>query len=123
MGLNGLYDLPTLIRESGEKHAHLLTEYEAFTRAAFGEDEIIWQHVSPISIKDWAQEWGRSDGTVVLVQSQEDSLVPYWQLVKQLKAHESSKLAGMKVFQLPATANITNCGKPAFVWLKSLLKL
>lgn len=84
VGLNGLYDMPTLIRSPGEKHLHLQALYEDFTKRAFGDDESVWMDISPVYVKDWSQaEWvldRKEPRQVFLVQSKEDTLVPYWQL-------------------------------------------
>ena len=84
VGLNGLYDMPTLIHSPGEKHQHLQALYEDFTRRAFGNEESVWKNISPVFVEDWRQgEWvleGKKARQVFLVQSKEDSLVPYWQL-------------------------------------------
>jgi predicted esterase len=101
VGLNGLYDMPTLIREPGEKHAHLQGVYETFTRLAFGDDESVWQEISPVSVGDWKSEW--AEGTkVVLVQSKEDSLVPYRQLVDMRDALERSKGSDLALSEMDA---------------------
>ena len=105
VGLDGLYDLPGLIKDPGEKHARWILEYEAFTRFAFGDDEQTWYDVSPISVKDWVGEWGRSDGKVVLVQSKDDTLVPYRQLEGMYQALKPSMAAGLDVFELPASGD------------------
>jgi acetyl esterase/lipase len=105
IGLDGLYDLPGLIKDPGEKHARWIPEYEAFTRFAFGDDERTWYDVSPISVKDWVAEWGRNDGKVVLVQSKDDTLVPYRQLEGMYQALKPSIAAGLDVFELPASGD------------------
>lgn len=105
IGLDGLYDLPGLIKDPGEKHARWIPEYEAFTRFAFGDDEQTWYDVSPISVKDWVGEWGRNDGKVVLVQSKDDTLVPYRQLKGMYHALKPSIAAGLDVFELPASGD------------------
>jgi len=102
VGLNGLYDLPTLIRDPGEKYAQLIPVYAEFTRGAFGEDEKVWREVSPVSVKDWVKEWGRPDGNPVLVQSKEDTLVPYRQLEDIMMALKES---GVKVVEMGAAGD------------------
>jgi acetyl esterase/lipase len=101
VGLNGLYDMPTLIREPGEKHAHLGSLYETFTRLAFGDDEKVWSEISPISVEDWASEWVEGK-KIFLVQSKEDSLVPYRQTADMKEALESSKASGCASSELEA---------------------
>ena len=103
VGLNGLYDLPELINDPGEKHASLIPIYEEFTRGAFGDDEKVWHDVSPISVRDWVKEWETNKGKVVLVQSKEDTLVPYRQLEDMWKVLEPSKSAGLDLSELPAS--------------------
>lgn len=101
VGLNGLYDMPTLIREPGEEHAKLQAAYEEFTRLAFGDDEKVWAAISPISVSDWKEEW--VEGTkVVFVQSKEDSLVPYWQTADLMKAVLGAKGEGLEVEEMEA---------------------
>lgn len=60
MGLNGLYDMPTLIADPGERHAAFKPTYESFTRLAFGDDEKddenAWSEISPVSVSDWKSE-------------------------------------------------------------------
>jgi hypothetical protein len=101
VGLNGLYDMPTLIREPGEKHASLQSLYEAFTRLAFGDDEKVWSEISPISVGDWGKEWVEGK-KVFLVQSKEDSLVPYRQTADMREALERSKASGCALVELEA---------------------
>lgn len=105
IGLDGLYDLPGLIKDPGEKHARWIPEYEAFTRDAFGDDEETWRQVSPIYVKDWVGEWGRSTGMVVLVQSHDDTLVPYRQLAGFHETLKPAMAAGVDVIELPATCD------------------
>ena len=90
--MNGLYDLPNLVRNPGAKHAQWKQEYGDFIRAAFGDDEIVWKEVSPISVQNWVEEWGRKDGRIILVQSKEDSLVPYWQTENMREALKQSNI-------------------------------
>lgn len=104
IGLNGLYDMPKLIREPGEKHAGLKSVYEAFTRLAFGDDEKVWQTISPISVGDWKAEW-EDASKVVLVQSKEDSLVPYWQLEDMQKKLLGSKAEAVEIRELEASGD------------------
>ncbi|KAK5051007.1 hypothetical protein LTR84_003566 [Exophiala bonariae] len=105
IGLDGLYDLPGLIEDPGEKHSRWIPEYEAFTRDAFGDDKETWFDVSPVSVKDWVREWGRNDGMVVLVQSHDDTLVPYRQLTGFHESLKPAMDAGLEVFELPATGD------------------
>lgn len=105
IGLDGIYDLPGLVKDPGEKHARWIPEYEAFTREAFGDDEKTWLEVSPISVKDWVGEWGRNDGKVVLVQSHDDTLVPYRQLEGMRAALKPAVAAGVDVFELSASGD------------------
>lgn len=79
VGLNGLYDLPGLVRDPGPAHARVQPVYADFTRRAFGEDEAGWGAASPaVFLREGGKEW-REARRVVLVQSREDSLVPYRQ--------------------------------------------
>lgn len=105
IGLDGIYDLPGLIRDPGGKHARWIPEYEAFTREAFGDDEKAWFEVSPVYVKDWVGEWGRNDGKVALVQSRDDTLVPYRQLEGMREALKPAVAAGVDVFELSASGD------------------
>ena len=105
VGLNGLYDLPTLIRDAGEKHARWSKIYEEFIRSAFGDEEKVWYDASPIAVQDWVSEWGRKDGKVVLVQSKEDSLVPYRQLQDFLSAWRNAQVQGVDVVEVAASGD------------------
>lgn len=101
VGLNGLYDLPDLITSPGDKHAPLVPVYEAFTRLAFGNNDMDWYRVSPRSVQDWSTEW--SEGVeAVLVQSKEDSLVPYKQTTDMLENLFQSKSVGLTLRELEA---------------------
>jgi hypothetical protein len=57
--------------------------------------------MSPISVNDWKSEW-KEASKVVLVQSKEDSLVPYWQLVDMQKKILESKAEAVEVKELEA---------------------
>ncbi|TVY80600.1 Kynurenine formamidase [Lachnellula suecica] len=104
VGLNGLYDMPTLIHEPGDKHAGLKAVYEAFTRLAFGDDEEVWNKISPISVNRWKEEWEEAI-RIVFVQSHEDNLVPYWQLVDMRKKLMASKADAVEVKELEASGD------------------
>lgn len=91
VGFNGLYDLAGFITAPAAGYEHLRDAYEQFTMGAFGDGEGSWRRVCPVTCGGaWPGEWtgGRSgkDGEtgrrklVVLVQSREDTLVPYQQL-------------------------------------------
>ncbi|EFY90534.1 hypothetical protein MAC_03528 [Metarhizium acridum CQMa 102] len=78
LGLNGLYDMPKMVADPGDGYGQYREIYEQFTRSAFGDDERVWRAISPVYIEDWAREW--PDGKhVLLVQSREDTLVPFSQ--------------------------------------------
>ena len=104
IGLNGLYDMPALINSPGRKHEHLKAVYELFTRLAFGDDEIVWQEISPISVSDWKEEWAEGR-KVVLVQSKEDSLVPYAQMADLKLSLDRSKGEGLEVIEMVAVGD------------------
>jgi acetyl esterase/lipase len=104
IGLNGLYDMPKLIREPGEKHLHLKAAYEGFTRLAFGDDEKVWGAMSPISVGHWKNEWVEGE-KVVFVQSHEDTLVPYWQTKDMQEKFISSKSEALVVEELGANGD------------------
>jgi acetyl esterase/lipase len=101
LGLNGLYDMPSLINLPGEKHAHLKALYEVFTRLAFSDDKTVWQDISPVFVNDWKEEW-KEGKKVVLVQSKEDSLVPYAQTEDMKRSLEKSRGEGLEVSEMEA---------------------
>jgi acetyl esterase/lipase len=109
IGLNGLYDMPSLIHEPGGKHKELVPVYTAFTKLAFGDDEKQWQRISPVSVDDWATEWSPGK-EVILAQSLEDSLVPYSQTEEMLSNFNASKSGSLKVREVPFT------GDHNFLW-------
>ncbi|TWU77669.1 hypothetical protein ED733_008188 [Metarhizium rileyi] len=84
LGLNGIYDIPNLVADPGHGYSQHCEAYEEFTRSAFGADRHVWREASPVYVEDWAEEWpeGRH---VMLVQSHEDTLVPFSQ-AEALKA-------------------------------------
>ena len=79
VGLNGLYDLEGFVANPPASHADLAEGYEEFTRGAFGPDRAVWRAACPATAQGWVPEWKRGR-KVVLVQSREDTLVPYEQL-------------------------------------------
>ena len=101
VGLNGIYDMPNLIKNPKEKHKELSPLYEAFTRLAFGDNEKEWHDFSPIAVGDWASEWSER-AKAFLVQSHEDTLVPYNQLEGMQKQLQKSKGAGLEDIELEA---------------------
>jgi len=101
VGLNGLYDMPALIHEPGEKHKALVPVYTAFTKMAFGDDEKDWYTISPVSVVNWATEWTQAN-QVILAQSLDDSLVPYSQTEKMLSSLNASKPNTLKLRVVPA---------------------
>lgn len=107
IGLNGLYDLPGLVHNPGEKHARWSDIYAEFTTGAFGADETVWRQVSPFYVRDWVVEWGRADAKVVLVQSREDTLVPYRQLEGMMTTLEAEKAKGLEVLEMAASGDHT----------------
>ncbi|QDS71254.1 hypothetical protein FKW77_000535 [Venturia effusa] len=107
VGLNGLYDMPKLIKSPGEKHEKLAPIYTAFMRLAFGADEKVWHDVCPSAVDNWAQEW--EEGTeIILAQSLEDSLVPYFQTEDMLNRLNASKSGQLAVREVLATGD-HNC--------------
>ncbi|KAK0634492.1 Alpha/Beta hydrolase protein [Bombardia bombarda] len=85
VGLNGLYDLAGFIASPPAKYAHLREAYAEFTRGAFGDDESVWKAACPATAESWPDEW-KEGKRVVLVESREDSLVPYDQL-EEMRAY------------------------------------
>jgi hypothetical protein len=71
-----MYDMPSMVTNPGDGYDQYCGIYEEFTRSAFGDDEGVWKAISPAYVEDWAGEWpaGRH---VLLVQSREDTLVPF----------------------------------------------
>ncbi|KAL1836699.1 hypothetical protein VTJ49DRAFT_4758 [Mycothermus thermophilus] len=108
IGFEGLYDLAGFIASPPEHYAWLREGYREFVSGAFGDDETVWRAVCPAReggweigseagefVKGWVREWVGDDGgqsregegrmkKVVLVQSWEDSLVP-WQQVEVMR--------------------------------------
>jgi acetyl esterase/lipase len=94
VGFNGLYDLAGFIRAPPEGYGHLREGYREFVEGAFGGDEKVWGAVCPATAEGgWVREWvgdgdegeGKKKGVVVLVQSREDTLVP-WRQVEVMRA-------------------------------------
>lgn len=98
LGLNGLYDLPQFLHAPDVSHEKLAALYETFTRNAFGDEEALWEQVCPGPVKDWKMEWPEAQ-KVVLVQSKQDTLVPYSQLEGM---RESLKTSTAEVTELEA---------------------
>ncbi|KAK4135683.1 alpha/beta-hydrolase [Trichocladium antarcticum] len=73
VGFNGLYDLAGFLAAPPAGYAHLAGPYAEFTRGAFGGDERVWR------AEDKKKKRTRKV-LAVLVQSREDTLVPYAQL-------------------------------------------
>ncbi|KAK3946453.1 Alpha/Beta hydrolase protein [Diplogelasinospora grovesii] len=96
VGVNGLYDLAGFIKAPTKGYEGLRDAYEKFVAGAFGEDESVWREVGPASAGNWLPEWQTLEGgqrteegrkrvrkrKAVLVQSKQDTLVPYDQLEK-----------------------------------------
>lgn len=89
LGVNGLYDLAGFIANPPAKYKGLRDAYEEFTRGAFGDDEAAWRAACPATASTWPHEW-KEGIRAILVQSQEDSLVPYDQL-EEMKAYLKAK--------------------------------
>jgi acetyl esterase/lipase len=84
VGLEGLYDLPLLVRN----HQHE-PYYRAFVESAFGENEEFWREVSPVNgVERYVLEGVR---TIVLGMSKEDELVEYEQV--QVMNHKLQDLS------------------------------
>lgn len=82
VGLNGLYNLYSLVMDPGPKHEHLAPIYGDFVSRAFQIDKELLRDISPIR---WANTWGRLLGVrALLSQSREDTLVPYSQTREML---------------------------------------
>ncbi|KAH6848265.1 hypothetical protein B0I37DRAFT_406033 [Chaetomium sp. MPI-CAGE-AT-0009] len=105
VGFNGLYDLAGFIAEPPEGYGHLREGYREFVEGAFGADEGVWRGVCPATAEgNWVGEWigdGHADGepeqTVVLVQSREDTLVPWEQLEVMRVRLVDEGMVGVKV--------------------------
>ncbi|KAE9984828.1 hypothetical protein EG328_008230 [Venturia inaequalis] len=109
IGLNGLYDMPKLITSPGTNHENLVPVYTAFMKLAFGANEKVWYDICPSSVDNWAEEWeeGRE---IILAQSLEDELVPYFQTKDMLKRLNASKNGSLVVREVPAA------GDHNFLW-------
>jgi acetyl esterase/lipase len=96
LGINGLYDMPKMVADPGDGYSRYCEIYEEFTRSAFGDDKQLWADISPAFVQDWAKEW--PEGThVMLVQSREDTLVPFEQAELMKNALLRSKSAQLSV--------------------------
>jgi kynurenine formamidase len=101
LGLNGLYDLPSLVNGLGGSHEHLSDDYEMLLSSAFGADKSRWLAVSPAQfdpadIAERVRE-GKAPRLVVLDQSTEDQLVPMNQRAR-LETN-MSKVSGLQVVE------------------------
>lgn len=96
LGLHGLYAMPELVANPGGKHDAYKHIYEAMVRNAFGDDcGRLWESISPASIENWADEWP-AGSRVRLVQSRNDSMVPFAQAERMrdgLARSKSDRLA------------------------------
>lgn len=99
VGLNGLYDIPELIKNPGAKHENLVPVYDAFTRLAFGNDESVWHAVSPTSGTAWASDWSLGS-KAILSQSLLDSLVPHSQTELMMASLNKSRAEGLEVVEV-----------------------
>ncbi|KAK4228299.1 Alpha/Beta hydrolase protein [Podospora fimiseda] len=97
IGVNGLYDLAGFIESPPKGFEGLKGGYQEFVEGAFGESKKIWKEVCPTSCeKGWVKEWNEGK-KVVLVQSEEDGLVPREQLVGFRKRIEEEEEGGLEV--------------------------
>ena len=101
LGLNGLYDLPTLVYGLGASHEHLRNDYEQLLSYAFGTDKSKWAAASPASfdpveIAERVRE-SKVPQFVLLDQSTEDQLVP----MNQRERFEANlgKVQGLRVIR------------------------
>ncbi|KAK3315387.1 Alpha/Beta hydrolase protein [Apodospora peruviana] len=101
VGLNGLYHLAGFIAHPPDGYAGLRDAYEEFTRAAFGDDESVWKEACPASATAWPSEW-KEGKRVVLVESREDTLVPYNQL-EGMREYLKSSSTALQVDEMGAT--------------------
>ncbi|EAQ84044.1 hypothetical protein CHGG_10448 [Chaetomium globosum CBS 148.51] len=108
VGFNGLYDLAGFIAAPPEGYAHLRDGYREFVEGAFGANEGTWRDVCPATAEGkWLGEWigdeATAKKTVVLVQSREDTLVPWEQLEAMRARLEREGRVDVKVME--ATGN------------------
>ncbi|KAH6622759.1 hypothetical protein F5144DRAFT_595051 [Chaetomium tenue] len=108
VGFNGLYDLAGFIAAPPERYAHLRDGYREFVEGAFGADEGTWRDVCPATVEgNWVGEWigdgagdeAKAKKTVVLVQSREDTLVPWEQLEAMRARLEREGRVDVKVME------------------------
>ncbi|KAK4153181.1 Alpha/Beta hydrolase protein [Chaetomidium leptoderma] len=112
VGFNGLYDLAGFIASPPRGYEHLCEAYREFVSGAFGEEEEGWRAVCPATAGaggavGWVGEWvgdgddddHRKRGQVVLVQSREDTLVPYQQLEVMRAVLEGEERVAMRVME------------------------
>jgi kynurenine formamidase len=79
LGVEGIYDLPALVRNHAKEPF-----YKAFVINAFGPDEAAWRAASPVSGK-YAESWPEGK-LAVLAHSREDELVEWEQVDNQHRA-------------------------------------
>ncbi|KAK3386540.1 Alpha/Beta hydrolase protein [Podospora didyma] len=108
VGCNGLYDLAGFIAHPPVGYEGLRDGYESFTRNAFGDDVSVWKTACPATADgEWLSEWTTTEGNkrVVLVQSKEDTLVPYQQLETMRRVLEGQDGGGVEMREMQATGN------------------
>ena len=110
LGLNGLYDLPSLVDDPGDDQKPFVSIYESLIKGAFGpaddEDRTAWKIVSPALYgpgyrRDWEAEWpeGRY---IALAQSKQDGLVPGSQTFSMLKRLEGEGQGKLRIIESSA---------------------
>lgn len=83
VGLNGLYNLFSLVTDPGPRHEHLAPIYGDFVSRAFPKDKDLLKDIAPIRI---AEKWAELIGVeAILAQSRDDTLVPYSQTQEMLE--------------------------------------
>lgn len=118
IGLNGLYDLPSLVHDLGPTHDILSTDYKIMLSNAFGPDESKWPGYSPARFDpDRIAERlssGRAPQLAVIDQSEDDQLVPTNQLDRL--ATNLRKVNGLQV-----TVGNNCTGKHAAPWQQGFM--
>lgn len=93
VGIAGIYDL-RLIRDN-----HADPTYQDFIQGAFGDDESVWDHVSPAKFTRFGKDWSGGDAkVVVLAHSRDDELVEEQQIetmARRLGQEDFSKLTAV----------------------------
>jgi hypothetical protein len=103
VGIEGLYDLPALVKYHAD-----MPVYRQFVAGAFGEDESVWRDESPALANQRLKTLWRTTDLVLLAHSREDGLVEWEQVEAMQRAMETHRPNGelksaMQVLELTGT--------------------